>query len=399
MAARSYFLPEDLGLQSVHQRPYVAGADKVIVKRMGVVDAWENWHRLELNPPHAYAAILLDVDKPSEQGWRGLPNIWPSWLVLNEKNGHSHLGYALAAPVARHQNATLPPLRKLAHVADRLCLYLGGDPGYTGLITRNPLNPGPGCSTWQPELWLRTHTLDSLDAAIPKSVKPLPEHRTGIGRNVDLFGLMVSEVFRPRWADRLKAEGWNGAWVDHVQAVNEQENQDHPHGLLPDAQVRAIAKSCFRYWTRQYSASAFSARQRARMGQRWHGSYAYDFDGRDASILALRELGMKHREIAEIVEVGKRRVGQVLKKEKGSTITVIVPFGVKRDADLLTPNPSQKGDGELLAYLPPTSWRIVTICTLCDQDSLHNPGAVLCLRCGILSIDAQGKHSLPLATA
>ena len=86
MGARSYFLPEDLGLQAVHQRPYVAGADKIILPtRKAVEDAWENWHRLELNPPHAYAAILIDVDEPSEQGWRGLPNIWPSWLVLNER--------------------------------------------------------------------------------------------------------------------------------------------------------------------------------------------------------------------------------------------------------------------------------------------------------------------------
>ena len=309
-------------------------------------------------------------------------------------NGHSHLGYALAAPVARHQNATLPPLRKLAHVADRLSLYLGGDPGYTGLITRNPLNPGPGCSTWQPELWLRTHTLDSLDAAIPKSVKPLPEHRTGIGRNVDLFGLMVSEVFRPRWADKLKAEGWSGAWLDHVRAANERENREHPRGLLPDAQARAIAKSCFRYWRKQYSPSRFSALQGQRNGKRWHGSFDFDFEARDASILALKDFGMKQREIAELVDVKQARVSKVLKKYSSHN-SYSLPGG--GDAvNLVTPNPSQKGDGEPLAYLPPTSWRIVTICTLCDQDSLHNPGAVLCLRCGILSIDAQGKHSLPM---
>ena len=44
--------------------------------------------------------------------------------------------------------------------------------------------------------------------AIPKG--KLPKHRlTGIGRNCDLFYSMVPEVFRPKWADTLGAQGWS----------------------------------------------------------------------------------------------------------------------------------------------------------------------------------------------
>ena len=62
------------------------------------------------------------------------------------------------SPVARHRQDALRlhsrntrasnpdslagPLLKLADVADRLTYHLGGDPGYGGLITRNPLAPG-----------------------------------------------------------------------------------------------------------------------------------------------------------------------------------------------------------------------------------------------------------------
>ena len=85
----------ETGLQQVHQRPYVAGDDKIIVGRRGVIEAWSDWHRLEINPPHAYAALLFDVDNPSDVGWAGKPKVPPSWIVQNTVNGHMHLGYAL----------------------------------------------------------------------------------------------------------------------------------------------------------------------------------------------------------------------------------------------------------------------------------------------------------------
>ena len=98
-------------------------------------------------------------------------------------------------PVARHDAAHTAPLSYLAHVADRLAHHLGADPGYTGLITRNPINPGPECFTHWGRMF--PYTLGELDKMLPKG-KP-PSHRlTGIGRNCDLFRSMISEVFRPR---------------------------------------------------------------------------------------------------------------------------------------------------------------------------------------------------------
>ena len=69
-------------------------------------------------------------------------------------------------------------------------------PGYTGLITRNPINPGPECFTH----WGRMlpYTLGELDKVLPKG-KPPSRRLSAIGRNCDLFKSMVSEVFRQRW--------------------------------------------------------------------------------------------------------------------------------------------------------------------------------------------------------
>ena len=84
--------------------------------------------KLELQPPNAFVAIVLDCDTPSESGWPGgKPSILPSWLVINtrpatpeRRPGGLHAVYALEVPVARHNAAHTLPLTYLAHVADRL---------------------------------------------------------------------------------------------------------------------------------------------------------------------------------------------------------------------------------------------------------------------------------------
>ena len=221
----TYYTPQavaEQGIKAVHQRPYCAGEDSHILGRFDSEYAWATFPKLELNPAQAYAAIILDCDSdsidrrevPGKAWWGGgTPTPTPSWMVINERPrsatrraGGIHCVYALEVPVARHDGAHTLPLAYLAHVADRLSYHLGADPGYQGLITRNPLRPGEGCFTH----WSRMfpYTLGELDKLLPKG-KPPSRRQTGIGRNCDLFRAMVSEVFRPRWAGILGAQGWS----------------------------------------------------------------------------------------------------------------------------------------------------------------------------------------------
>ena len=383
MAAKRW-APIETGLQAVHQRPLVTNTKKADQGRRSVQEAWAEWHRLQINPPHAYAALLFDVDNPTET-LDGRPKPLPSWIVTNLQNGHLHVGYALENPVGRHDKARLPPQRYAAHVADRLSLYLNADPGYTALLHRNPMNPGPDCEVWQPELWLRTHSLEDIDKAIPKHIQPVEVHQTGMGRNVDLFHTMLKEIHRPRWAETLKANGWRDAWLDYVRGQNVVM---FPGAELPDIECRAIAKSCYRYWGKQYSPARFASLQSQRQGKRWHGDFAFDFEARDASIIALKNFGFTQREIGEMVDLKQARISKVLKKYSYHNSYTL--------PEAVIPNPSRKGDSEPLSYLPTTSWGVVTTCTLCAPEKLHRPGPVLCLRCGTLSLDAQERHRLPM---
>ena len=308
------------GLAAVHQWPLCANEDSIIVGRFDSAYAFANFPKLELQPPHVYASIILDYDSiedlddaPSKPWWGGNPTPAPSWMVINTRPGTPerrpggiHCVYALEVPVARLNAAHTLPLAYLAHVADRLSYHLDADPEYKGLITRNPLNPGPECFTHWERMF--PYTLGELDKRLPKG-KPPSRRLTGIGRNCDLFRSMVSEVFRPRWAALLGAQGWSEAWLDHVRAQNLAMFAD---SFLPDSECRSIAKSCYRYWTRHYSPERFSNIQRARMGKRWHNDYAFDFNRQAADVRELKGWGLKQVTIAAVVGLSPSRVSRIL---------------------------------------------------------------------------------------
>ena len=320
----TYYIPQAIaeqGVKAVHPYPFCAGEDSHILGRFNSLYAYANFPKLELQPPHAYASIILDCDSdsierlevPGKAWWGGTPTPAPSWLVVNtrpatpqRRAGGLHVVYALQVPIARHNAAHTAPLAYLSHIADRLSYHLGADPGYTGLITRNPINPGPECFTHWGRMF--PYTLGELDKLLPKG-KPPSKRQTGIGRNCDLFRSMVSEIFRPRWAAILSAQGWSEAWLDHVRAQNVAM---FAPDVLPDSECRSIAKSCFRYWTRDYNPKRFNKIQTARNGKRWHGDYAFDFDQQAQHVHEYKTWGLKQVTIGTIVGLSPGRVSQIL---------------------------------------------------------------------------------------
>ena len=311
---RPFFVPPDLaelGLNSVHPFPLVMDAEKRPRGRRPAPVAWAEYPRLEVNPPNAYSVVTLDIDDVHnlpERAWRmGKPSLPPTWIVQSLDTGKMHCGYILETPVHRNHDSLAGPLLKLADVADRLTYHLGGDPGYGGLITRNPLAPGPDTHVyWQSFL---PYSLGQLDKRLPKAKRPRGERLTGIGRNVDLFRAMVKTAHQPRWHRLIEAEGWDGAWLEHVRSENVV--MWHPDEL-PDVECRSIAKSCASYSLRNFSEKKVSERQRRRTGKQWHDDSDYDYDTRNAAVLSLDGMGFRQREIAEVVSISQQRVCQIL---------------------------------------------------------------------------------------
>ena len=310
------------GIAAVHPYPSCANEDSIIVGRFDSAYAFANFPKLELQPPHAYVSIILDCDStkdlddaPGKPWWGGNPTATPSWMVINVRPGTSqrrpggiHAVYALEVPVARHNAAHTLPLAYLAHIADRLSHHLGADPRYTGVITRNPLAPGPDCFTHWGRMF--PYTLRELDRVLPKG-KPPSRRQTGIGRNCDLFKSMVSEVFRPRWAGILGAQGWATSWLNFVRAQNLAM---FAPDVLPDSECRAIAKSCGRYWLLRYDPGRFSEIQTMRNGKRWHGDFDFDFDRQARDVRELKGWGLKQVTIGTVVGLSQVQVSRILSR-------------------------------------------------------------------------------------
>lgn len=304
----------EVGIANVHQRPLVMNAAKKPLGRMDVRTAWGTYPRVEIQPPNEYVALGVDVDRRCYEEIENLDPL-PSWAVEAHPSRKRHYVYALANPVHNNPQSLSGPLAKLADVADRLTLLVGGDPGYTGRIVRNPLEPGPFCEAHFYRML--PYTLEELDAALPKRKRGWRLQReTGLGRNVDTFAHCVKEAHRPRWGGASYE-----AFLDYVRAWNLERWDPFP---LPDAECRSIAKSCWKYRLRQFDPARFAEIQTRRIAKRWHGEYGFDFDERDLSIDSMTGLGFKQKEIAEVVGLSTRQVRRIQKRTYHNSVLVDV---------------------------------------------------------------------------
>ena len=293
----------DHGIQATHKNPLVANADKVIKGRRPAREAWIQWPLLETNPPTVYTVMIFDIDDPDQWEYEARAPV-PNWEVYkNSRPATYHVAYTLATPVARHNAARLGPLSYYRDVYDGLSVLIGADHRYNGLLTKNPLNPPPGCTTH----WMRREPYelaelrDWLPAVIPK-----PVHTTGVGRNEDLFRFCVKLAHQPGWARTILHEGYAGLWLEHVRLLNIQQFAENP---LPDSECRSIAKSCAKYSLRQFSEAVFSEIQTARITKRWHPDTPnYDYSSRAETIELMVQLGHTVPEIAEVFGVSDRTI-------------------------------------------------------------------------------------------
>ena len=110
----------------------------------------------------------------------------------------------------------------------------GGDRGYAGVLTRNPL-PEPDLFTTTD--WLREapFSLEELADWIPQGWRSTPPPPSSIGRNVTMFRVLM------RWAGcEVNADR---PVLGEAVAINATFEPD----LLPYSEIRATAKSVERY--------------------------------------------------------------------------------------------------------------------------------------------------------
>ena len=144
------FAPSELlacGLSDAHTHPLVGTRTRKGVRswRTSPARAWA-WPLVEWSRTgNSYAAIGFDCDSreaveraaASCMGGGDLPT--PNVYATRTATGHAQIFYLLDRPVHRGEHVRVKPLQYLARVAEFYRATLGADPGYTGVLSSNPI--------------------------------------------------------------------------------------------------------------------------------------------------------------------------------------------------------------------------------------------------------------------
>lgn len=214
---------------------------------------------IQANPPNLRVWSIHDVDRPGAAvAWEpaGLPP--PTWASVNRKNAHAHLVWGLSAPVlVDGLGARDAPMRYLCAVESLMREKLQADPGFSGLITKNPAHP-----LWRtlrgPRL---AYELGELAEYLPGLEQHRPRKRpeaVGLGRNVTLFDRLRHWAYREirqYWGGGLA--GWN-AWLAHVNARALAYNGDFAQPL-DGREVWHVARSVAKWVWRRFTHESWTA--------------------------------------------------------------------------------------------------------------------------------------------
>lgn len=203
---------------------------------------------IQHNSPFDLCWFVYDVDRPTAHfDWyeRGAPA--PNITAMNLENGHSHLFYGLEIPVIKcefNPKVHKKPIRFAGAVDVALTKKLEADPGYAGLICKNPLHQKWDVQVWQTYPYDLSWLSDYLDLEpYYDARKPLPP--IGLGRNCTLF------YFTSRWAyKQIRKPGafFNEEFfIYEVTQYAAERNAEFP-APLPLTEVKATGKSVGK-WT------------------------------------------------------------------------------------------------------------------------------------------------------
>ena len=256
---------------------------------------------IQLNSPWLKWCLVFDLDYPATSYAAydvDLPE--PTFYVHNWKNGHAHLIYALKSPVYTCDNARLKPLRYAAAIEGAYTRRLEADPGYAGLIAKNP---------WRDDFWSvvgykgLTYSLEDLSCHVEGELRPLPRRAKetwGLGRNCTLFDRVS------RWAYKAVRQYWEpgrvgGEWDRDVLGKCDEINGEFP-SPLPSGEVRCTARSIARWVWRRFTAAGLSEWHRRQVGKRW------SVESKKDEGLELLRSGLTAEEVSEACGASLRTV-------------------------------------------------------------------------------------------
>jgi hypothetical protein len=268
---------------------------------------------MQLNPPFMAYWLQFDIDrKEAAHAWEeaGLPP--PTYVAINRENQHAQYGYALAAPVCTSEAARVKPLLYLAAIEHGYNRKLRADLAFHGPLAKNPLHDR--WLLWQPAGNTQYELGELAEYASLPSLADLRRGRVNVdyaalGRNCTLFERLrvwaygaVRDFWRPEGYDLFR---------DQAIRVAESLNAQFARPLLL-SEIRSLVRSVTKWVWRKFTPADFRKLQAAR-GRR---KGAAKRDGLMSDVLRLIAEGNSQREVARIVGVDQKTVGNWMRRNQ-----------------------------------------------------------------------------------
>lgn len=224
----------------------------------------EALHRryIEANPQAMSNLLVVDCDH-HDAALRALSSVGdhpiPNAIIENPANGHAHAVWALAEPITRTEYARRKPLAYAASVTEGLRRSLDGDKGYSGLMTKNPLNESWGALWCRDELYTLDELATRLDAYMPpanwRQQRARKANPVGLGRNCTLFD--SARVWAYREARRIRQRHEHATTEDAAALAMAINNEITARNAcfsdpLPRSEATGIARSINRWITTRF---------------------------------------------------------------------------------------------------------------------------------------------------
>lgn len=259
---------------------------------------------LQQNPPHLRSWLVFDIDRPdAAYAWYDIHLPEPTWVAQNLDNGHAHIAYGLSVPVLVDSGkAHQGPMRYLAAIEAAYREALRADPGYRGLITKNPRH-----RDWLdiPETTGRLYMLEDLAEYVDLS-KPVPRRSAaekasdayGLGRNCVVFDHLRHRAYR--LIRDAKERGDYDLWLLQLNGIALAKNADF-RSPLDGREIWHIVKSVGRWTWRRFDLEASDARfsaLQAHRGKKGGEAKGAAYEDKRASARLMHAQGASARAIA-----------------------------------------------------------------------------------------------------
>lgn len=296
--------------ETIPQKPYCTDTLGNLLIRPAM-DAIKRRY-IQPNGPSDLRWLVYDVDRPTAYyDWEERHAPAPNIVVRNRENGHAHLLYGLEVPVHKQPSAQKKPLRYAAAIDVALTEKLEADPGYAGLICKNPLHGSWDVGVFEKSSYSLGWLADYVDLS-PFTDKRIHLPPVGLGRNCTLFDVTRHWAYR----QRRKPQGWlsEAFFIDAVTEYAAGYNLQNFPTPLPYAEIKATGKSIGRWTWENMDEAGFRAwgenRRKASIRVRKAGAFE-----KAQSIKLYRETHPEAtiRAIAEIFSVSIGSVSQYLR--------------------------------------------------------------------------------------